>query len=280
MTNFNFVSSSCIRNGFAVLLGVVLAMGCGSSNSGRAVFNPKNPAGVGPAPIVLASSGTTVTAGDLGASGNYAILAKTGISSVPSSTITGNIGVSPAAASYITGFALVAATGYSTSTQVVGGGKVYAADYADPTPSNLTAAIGSMETAYTDAAARNPPDFNELASGNIGGKTLAPGLYTWTTTVTIPTDVTIAGGANDVWIFQTTGDITMSAAKNIVLSGGAQAKNIFWQVAGQVTLGTNAHFEGVILAKTAITLQTGASMNGQALSQTMVALDHATVTHP
>ena len=72
----------------------------------------------------------------------------------------------------------------------------------------------------------------------------------------------------------------MSAAKNIVLSGGAQAKNIFWQVAGQVTLGANAHFEGVILAKTAITLQTGASMNGQALSQTMVALDHATVTHP
>jgi hypothetical protein len=137
-----------------------------------------------------------------------------------------------------------------------------------------------METAYTDAAGRTLPDFNELATGNLGGLTLVPGLYKWTSSVTIPTDVTIAGGANDVWIFQTSGNLTVAAAKNIVLSGGAQAKNIFWQVAGQATLGSTSHFEGIILSKTAITLQTGASMKGRALAQTQVALDNNAITAP
>ena len=268
----------------AACVSMVLAQSCGSGTTGGAVpvviTNPKNPNGLGPAPVVLASSGTTVAVGDLGAAGSYVILSKTGISNVTGSAITGNIGVSPAAATYITGFSLVAdATNvFSTSVSVVG--KVYAANYAVPTPSNLTTAIGTMETAYTNAAGRTSPDFNELATGNLGGLTLTPGLYKWTTSLTIPTNVTISGGANDVWIFQTTGDVSMSAAKSIILSGGAQAKNIFWQVAGQVTIGATAHFEGVILAKTAVTLQTMASMNGRILSQTMVALDNNAVTQP
>ena len=217
---------------------------------------------------------------DLGSASSYTILAKTGISNVTGSSITGNIAVSPAAATYITGFSPVAdpSNQFSTSSAVVG--NIYAADYAVPTPSNLTTAVSSMETAYTDAAGRNPPNFNELATGNIGGLTLTPGLYTWTTTVTIPNDVTISGSATDVWIFQTTGDVTMSAAKNIILSGGAQAKNIFWQVAGQVTIGTTAHFEGIILCKTAITLQTQASLHGRMLAQSFVALDNNAVTQP
>jgi hypothetical protein len=167
---------------------------------------------------------------------------------------------------------------FSNSSSVVG--KVYAANYAVPSPSNLTTAIGSMETAYTDAAGRSTPDFLELGTGNIGGLTLAPGLYKWTSTVTIPTGVTIAGGANDVWIFQTSGDLSIAAAKNVTLSGGAQAKNVFWQVAGQATLGATSHFEGVILSKTAIILQTGATMNGRALAQTRVALDNNAITQP
>ncbi|MHB8873761.1 MAG: ice-binding family protein, partial [Myxococcaceae bacterium] len=117
-------------------------------------------------------------------------------------------------------------------------------------------------------------------SGNIGGLTLVPGLYKWTSGITIPANVVIAGGANDVWIFQTTGNLTMSTAKNVTLSGGAKAKNIFWQVAGQVTFGAGSHFEGIILSKTAITLQTGATMNGRALAQSQVALQQATITQP
>ena len=84
-----------------------------------------------------------------------------------------------------------------------------------------------MQTAYTDAAGRPTPDFVELGTGNIGGKTLVPGLYKWSSSVTMPTDVTIDGGANDVWIFQISGDLSMAAAVHINLNGGAQAKNIF-----------------------------------------------------
>ena len=151
---------------------------------------------------------------------------------------------------------------------------------ADPTPINLTTAVGDMITAYNDAAGRPSPDFSELGTGNIGGKTLSPGLYKWTSTVTLPSEVTISGGANDVWIFQISGDLLTSSAVNVTLEGGAQAKNIFWQVAGQATFGASAHFEGIILSKTAITFQTSASINGRALAQTAVILDSNAVTKP
>lgn len=222
--------------------------------------------GSGPAPV------------NLGTAGNYAILAKTAISTVPSSAITGDIGISPAAETYITGFSQTDATGYATSTQVTG--FIYASDMAPPTPSNLTTAISNMETAYTDAAGRPTPNYTDLGSGNIGGETLDPGLYNWGGTVTIPSNVTISGNSNDVWIFQVAGDLTVSGSVNVTLSGGALAKNIFWQVAGEVTVGTNSHFEGIILCQTAITLATNASMNGRILAQTQVALDQNAVTVP
>jgi hypothetical protein len=231
----------------------------------------------GPAAVQLGSTS------NLAAAGSYVVLAKTGITNVTGSSITGgNLGVSPAAATYITGFSLVAdaTTVFATSAYVVPPAKIYASNYAAPTPSNLTSAILSMQTAYTDAAGRTKPDFLNLGSGNIGGKTLAPGLYSWGTGVTIPTDVTIAGGANDVWLFQIASDLDVSAAKKVILSGGARARNIFWQVAGQTTIHANAHFEGIILAKAGITLQTTASMNGRALAQTLVALDDNAITAP
>ena len=215
---------------------------------------------------------------NLGAAGNYVILAKTAINNISTSAINGDLGLSPAATSYITGLALTNATGYATSSQVTG--HLFAADMADPTPINLTTAVENMITAYTDAAGRPLPDFVELGTGNIGGKTLTPGLYKWTSTVTMPADVTISGGANDVWIFQISGDLLMSSAVKITLVGGAQAKNIFWQVAGQATLGTTSHFEGIILSMTGITLQTGASFNGRALAQTAVVLDANAVVKP
>lgn len=226
------------------------------------------------------TTGTTSTlvAVNLGASANYVILAKTAISNVPTSAITGDLGLSPAAESFITGFTLTAATGFSTATEVTG--KVYAADQASPTPSNLTTAVSNMETAYTDAAGRPTPNFVELGAGDLGGLTLSSGLYKWTSTVTVPTDITISGGANDIWIFQIAGDLTVSSAVNMTLAGEAQAKNIFWQVAGEATLGTTSHFEGNILSMTAITLQTGASMNGRALAQSAVILDGNTVVKP
>ncbi len=222
--------------------------------------------GTGPVPVIL------------GTAGNYAILAKSAISTVPFSLVIGDVGLSPAAESYMTGFSQTDATGYATSLQVAG--FLYAADMTSPTPTNMTTAISDMELAYTDAAGRSAPDFLNLASGAIGGLTLEPGLYKWTSAVTLPTDVILVGGLKDVWIFQIDGDLSSSSAVRVTLSGGVQASNVFWQVAGAVTLGTTSHFEGVILGQTSVTMNTGATMNGRILAQTNVALDQALVTQP
>ena len=146
-------------------------------------------AGRGPAPV------------NLGTAGNFVILAESLISTTGTTAVTGNLGVSPAAASFITGFALIldASGQFSTSSLVTG--QVFASDYAVPTPSNLTTAIGAKGTAYTDAQGR-APDYTELGAGNIGGLNLGPATYKWGTGVLIPTDVTLTGGPNDVWIFQ------------------------------------------------------------------------------
>lgn len=215
---------------------------------------------------------------NLGTAGNYVLLAKTAISTVPESIITGDVGISPAAETYITGFNLTDATGYATSPQVTG--KLYASDMVSPTPSNLTTAVSDMETAFTDAAGRVTPDFLELHVGDLGGKTLIPGLYRWTNTVTAPGSFEISGDEDAIWIFQIAGDLTVSSDINITLSGGAQAKNVFWQVSGEVNIGTNAHFEGIILSMTAINLNTGASLNGRALAQSAITLDQNTITQP
>lgn len=228
------------------------------------------------------TTGSTLAPGqpvNLGTAGDFAIIAKSGISTVPTAAITGDLAVSPAAASYITGFSLTAHSTnvYATSPQVTG--RVFAADYASPTPSNLTTAVGHMELAFTDAAGR-APDVTELGAGNIGGLTLDPGVYKWGTGLLIPTDVTLEGSATDVWIFQIAQDLTMSSATSIHLTGGALPENVFWQVSGAVDIGTTGHFEGIVLSQTAINLQTGSSINGRLLAQTAVDLDSSTVVDP
>lgn len=219
------------------------------------------------------------TAVHLGTAGTFAVLAKTGVSTVPASAITGDLGVSPAAATYITGFALTtdATNVFSISTQVTG--KVFASDYAAPTPAMLTTAIGDLQIAFTDAASRAPKT-TELGAGNIGGLTLTPGVYKWSTGLLVPTNVNLAGSATDVWIFQIAKDLTVSNGVKITLTGGALPKNVFWQVSGFAELGTTAHLEGIVLAQTAIRLRTGASVTGRLLAQTAVELDNSTVVAP
>jgi hypothetical protein len=216
---------------------------------------------------------------ELGLSGDYVILAKTAISTVPTSAVTGNLGVSPAAASYITGFSLTSDSTnvFATSPQVTG--RVYAADYASPTPATMTTAVSDMQLAFSDAAGR-APTVTELGAGNIGGMTLTPGVYEWGTGLLIPADVTLDGGSTAVWIFQIAQDLTMSSATSIILTGGALPQNVFWQVSGQVDIDTTAHFEGVVLTQTSITLRTGASINGRLLAQTAVNLDGNTLVEP
>ena len=255
------------------ILSAILMAGCENLN------NDPEPSGT--TPIVIsdqtavgrqASNARMQETVLLGGAGNFAILSKSGITDVYKSTITGNVGTSP-----ITGAALLL-----SCSEVAG--TIYTVDAAGPlacrvtSPSMLTTAVLDMQAAYTDAAGRTDPDFLNLGAGSIGGTTLTPGLYKWTSAVVIPTDVTISGGPNDIWIFQVAGTLTMSSAVKIILSGGAQAKNIFWQTAGAVTFGTTSHFEGNILGQTGINLQTGASINGRMLAQTAVTLQMNTVT--
>lgn len=226
------------------------------------------------------TTGVVLAPVNLGSAINYVILAKSAISNVPTSAITGDLGISPAAATFITGFSLTlpAASPFSTSAQVTG--NVYASDYATPSPTNLTTAVNDMQTAYTEGSGRVNPDFTELGSGNIGGLTLPPGLYKWSNTVTIPSNVTLNGSATDVWIFQIAGGITQASATQVQLTGGALPKNVFWVVFGVVSVGTTAHMEGVILSQTSITLDTGASANGRLLAQTAVSLAGNIVVKP
>lgn len=227
-------------------------------------------------------TGDAVAAGPppvlLGNAINYCVLAKAGISGI-GATIVGDLGVSPIVATAITGFSLVAdgSNTFSRSSQVTG--KVYAKDYAAPTPMNLATAVLEMEAAYIDAAAR-PVDFDQIGAGAIGGLILPPGVYNWTTALSIPTDVTLIGGSKAVWIFQITQDLTIATNAHTVLTGGALAKNVFWAVKGAVTLGTMAHLDGVLLGKTAVTLAAGVTVNGRLLVQTFANTDGSTVTQP
>lgn len=216
---------------------------------------------------------------NLGKAGEFVILSKSGISTVPNSIITGNIGVSPIGSTAITGFSLTAdATNqFATSKQVIG--KIYASNYTSPTPSNLTTAVNNMETAYTDAAGR-PAKYTELFNGDLSGKTLTPGVYKWGTNVLIYKNLTLVGGPDDIFIFQIAKGITQANDTRIILAGGVQAKNIYWQAAQTVAIGSGAHFEGIILCKTNITLGTKASINGRLLAQTAVTLIMNTVTAP
>lgn len=251
--------------------------GTGAANGGTSSGGVATSSGQGGS---MNDAGTTSDAGaapsktpalKLGTAGTFALLSKGGISTVPTAIITGDLGISPAAATYITGFSLTAdgTNVFSTSTQVIG--KVFAADYAVPTPSNLTTAISDMELAFTEAGGR-APDVIELGAGHIGGRTLVPGVYKWSTAVLIPASITLDGNANDVWIFQIAQTLGMSSATSVILVGGAQPKHVFWSIAGAVNLATTAHIEGVILTQTSITLGTGASIKGRLLAQTTIDL--------
>jgi len=220
---------------------------------------------------------------NLRTAGDFTILTKSGISTTGVTSIVGDIGVSPASSTAITGFGLIMDTNGQSSTTPIVSGKVYAADYAAPTPSKMTTAVSDMETAYTTAnGLTTPAPVVELGAGNISGLTLAPGLYKWSTGLIIDpnTTVTLAGGVNDTWVLQIAQNLTVSNSAKVNLIGGAQAKNIVWVVAGQATLGTNADFSGIILSKTLISLNTGAKVTGRLLAQTAVTIIAGTVTKP
>jgi hypothetical protein len=211
----------------------------------------------------------------LGKAADYAILAETGITTVPySSSITGDIAVSPIGRGAMTGFNFVTSNTYAESTLV--NGRAYSATDESPTPGNMITAVNNMHTAYEDVKGRTA---NEVTYGpaDLGGRTLKKGVYWFNALVEITSTVTFDGTANDIFIIQTTGDLVQAANIDVILANGAQAKNIFWQVAGFVTVGAGAHMEGILLVKTKVDFITGSTMNGRVLSQTACNLDHTTI---
>jgi len=255
----------------ASLVGVIVA-GCGDNNGSAATasIDKPNSAGAGAGVGGLGKGPSPVA---LGAAGSYVILAQSEITDVPTSAITGNVGLSPA-----TG----AAIGIPC-TEVAGA--INAANNAGPLPCSvmdsvgLTAAVGAAGTAYTDAQGR-AADYTELAAGNIGGLNLSPATYKWSSAVTIPTTLTLTGGPNDVWIFQIAQGLTVSSGVQVILAGGAQPQNIYWATFGAAQLGTTSKFNGVILSQTSITMNTGATLDGRMFAGTAVTLDQNTITHP
>ena len=213
----------------------------------------------------------------LGDADQFVILSETGITDVPTSAVTGNVGVSP-----ITG-----AADHLSCSEVTG--KVLSVDADGPSPcslirsTKLTTAISDMQAAYTEAAGRTAT-FVNVGAGNIGGMSLKPGVYAWNgaaSNVSITSNVTLTGHSPyDVWIFQIPGTLIVSSGVSVFLGKEAQARRIYWQIAGATTLGTTSHLEGTVLDKTSIALGTLASIDGRLLAQTAVSLQMNTVTQP
>ena len=216
---------------------------------------------------------------DLGSAGDFVALAESGISTTGATVITGNVGISPVAASYFTGFSQAAdpSNQFATSTYVTG--KLYAANYAEPTPTYLTNSVSWMETAFTTGMGF-APDATELYAGDLSGKTIPGGVYKWDNDVLINTDVTLNGSATETWIFQVSGKLTEAANMHVLLSGGALAKNIFWIVSDVVEVGAGASLKGTVLAQTNIVMDTGSSATGRLLAQTAISLDATTLVYP
>ena len=222
----------------------------------------------GPDPVVL------------GTAGNFVILSKTGITTTVGTAITGDMGVSPIAEAAITGFSMTRDSTDTFSTSALVTGKIYAADMATPTPTYLTTAISDMELAFNDAAGRSNPTETELGAGDISGETLAPGLYKWGTSVSASSDFTFDGGPNDVWILQIDQDLLLASGVAVQLAGGAKVENIVCEGAGQSKLGTGATLKGILLSRTQIVMERGATFNGRTLAQTVVTVDAVMATQP
>jgi hypothetical protein len=238
------------------------------------------------AALANAANGNAESAIDLGSAEDFVILARTGISTVPASSISGNIGVSPIAATAITGFNLKMDSGgeFSTAKEQITG-KAYAADYAAPIPTELIDAVSDMETAYTNAAERPNEDDERInigkddVKGDLSGMSLTPGVYTFGVDISFSEDISFDGGPDDVFIIQTTGSLLQAEGTQVIIEkDGVQAKNIFWQVGGEVKVGAGSVLKGILLVKTKALFMAGSSLDGRVFAQTRCDLQTASIT--
>jgi hypothetical protein len=256
-----------------------LVAGCGGGSDDQAAAAPAAPAD--PVGAVCTQGAACVP---LGTAGNYVILAMSGVTNVPTSAVTGHVG-SASSASNTTGFSetLDASNTFATSAQVTG--RLYAFDYAAPTPAQLTQATATdAAAAFTDADNKviSVGAFADVGAGNLTGLTLPAGVYEWTTGVSVDNagTVTLNGSATDVWVLKIQGGITMNPGSTVALTGGALPQNVFWRTAGVAALNTTAKLKGIVLSGSSVTMATGATVDGRLIASSNVTLDANTVTRP
>lgn len=231
----------------------------GAPMANNYVWNFSTSASVGPAPINLASVA------------RFGIIAGVGVSNNAGFSVINNldVGIYPGARSSVTGF----------PPATVVGGAIYCSDDVAPpgTAAMLLQAQNDLTAAYNAAAGATLPA-PAVAPADLGGKTLAPGIYTSSSTMLLQNgDLTLdAGGdANAVWIFQVgssftsvgSGPFPSASGGNVILAGGAQAKNVFWQVSSSATIGDFTHFQGNVLSLSSITMNSGAVAEGRMLAR-------------
>jgi len=224
----------------ALAMTVALMVGCKNDE----------PTPGGTNPTVIPIQGTSMANVSLGVTSSLALIAGSGITSTGASVITGDIGLSPG--SSIIGF----------PPGILNGTPHINDEIANQAQVDLTAA-------YNDLAGRQSTDIVTL-SGNIGGLTLTPGLYKSTSSLAISSgDLTFdaKGNANAVFIIQIASTLTTTSGRQVILSGGASAANIFWQVGTSATFGTTSVFKGSVLAMQSITFNTGATLDGRGFAR-------------
>lgn len=264
-----------------VLLLIIFTVGCSKSAVTGDSTSPNSNALSGSVNLMNADVTQPLGPGpiNLRTAGDFTLLTETGITTTGTTSILGDIGTSPIAATAMTGFGLIMAANNQSSHSSLVTGNAYAANYTSPTPAKMTSAISDMQTAFTTANGLVINPIVNLYAGNISGKTLLPGLYKYSTGVLVTNvGVTLAGGPNDTWVFQIAKDLIINNSAIITLQGGAQVKNIFWVVSGQANLGTYCNFKGNILSQTLISCNTGATVTGKLLAQTAVTLIANTIT--
>ena len=235
-------------------------------------------------PLAAEYSWTFITAGlrpvMLESTGDFVMLATTGVTVGASETITGDIGLNALDTSFVGFDQILDVSGtFSRAASATITGNMYANNYTDPTPLYLTTAIADMNAAYADAAGR--VGWTDLVSGELGGRTLAPGLYHCASAASITTNLILDGGPDGIYIFQIGGGLTMAAAVQVVLPNGALPKNVFWQTVGAVGLGASAQLQGIVLSNAAITLGASTVVNGRLFAPTIdISADSVSVLEP